>query len=294
MKITNKHGLPPEVYDALCKDRYAGDDEDSDLKTDYSATTLVAPVQQTILKRRYPGCNTEDAIDRVWSMFGSIAHSLLEEHGSEGSVIEKRFYAKILGKVVSTRVDHYKDNIVTDYKVTKAYKVLKKSFDDWSKQLNIIATIFEANNIQVNGHRIIAIIRDWDENESFKQDYPKAPIQIIPLVKWCYNQRKAYLEERVKLLIDNEGRPDNRLTPCTEEERWMNFKDFAVMKKGATRATKVFEDEQQAIDDATKRGPDYLVKRRTSEPRRCLRYCAASSKCVQHQDWLKSQEQKGE
>ena len=80
-EISNKYGLPEEVYKALCSNRYSGDDDGR--KTDYSATTLVAPTQQVVLKRRYPDVNTEDAIDRVWSMFGSIAHTLLEEHGTD-------------------------------------------------------------------------------------------------------------------------------------------------------------------------------------------------------------------
>lgn len=288
-KITNKHGLPEEVFSALTKNRYAADDDDSTLKTDYSVSAIISPIQQTILKRRYPACNETDAIDRVWSLFGHIAHSLLEEHGSDDSITEKRFYATVSGKIISGQVDHYKDRKITDYKTTSAYKVTKKSYDDWSKQLNLYSLLCEINGMPVDSIRIVAIIRDWSGNTS-NPDYPSAPIAIIPLVKWSRAAREEYLAERIALLIENESLPDDQLTKCTDEERWMNLKDYAVMKEGAGKATKVFACAEDAEKDALARGDKYKVVRRMSEPRRCISYCEASSVCLQHQQWLLDQQ----
>ena len=148
-EITNKHNLPIEVYNALCKNRYSADESEDGQEpariTDYSVSTLIAPIQQTTLRRRYTRCNSEDAIDRVWTLFGHIAHQLLEEHGSDQSITEKRFYMSILGKTISGQIDHYKDRKITDYKTTSAYKIIKQSYSDWQKQQNCYATLCEEN-----------------------------------------------------------------------------------------------------------------------------------------------------
>lgn len=292
--ITNKHGLPEEVYNALCKNRYAGDATQS---SGYSATALIAPIQQTILKKRYPGCGSEDAIDRVWSLFGHIAHSLLEEHGSDDALTEKRFFADIYGTKISGQVDHYKDGIITDYKTTSAYKICKKSYDDWEKQLNVYAYLARANGLEVRNLRIIAIIRDWSEADAYKPDYPKTPIVEIPLTLWDYTTQDQWVRSRVSQIEFNETKGDDALMPCSREERWQAESKWAVLKdSSAKRASRVFDSEQEAWSylgslTLANRTGDEIVVERQGEPRRCLKYCSVSSVCVQHQDYLK---QKGD
>ena len=292
--ITNKHGFPREVYDALCKNRYSGDSDE--VKADYSATTIIAPVQQTILKERYPDANTEDAVDRVWSLFGHLAHSLLEEHGSDDALCEKRFFTTILGLTVSGQVDVYKDKTITDYKTTAAYKIKKKSFVEWEQQLNIYAYLARLHGLTVNHLRIIAIIRDWSEADSYQQDYPKAPIVEIPLSLWTIDMQRYYVEDRINLLKSYEETKDDELLPCTNSERWMDDSKWAVLKKDGKRAIRVFDTEKEACEyiellDVSKRSGSEYVSERPAEPRRCLKYCSVSSVCTQHASYLK---QKGD
>ena len=115
MNYTNKHNLPIEIFNALTKQRYSGGDS-----TDYSVTTLKQPPRITQLTRRYKDQLEEDAIENMWSLFGNLAHSLLEEHGSDDSLTEERLYATILDRIISGQVDHYSNECVTDYKVTSA------------------------------------------------------------------------------------------------------------------------------------------------------------------------------
>jgi hypothetical protein len=301
MKCTNRHNLPPEVYDALVKNRYSGDEEGTVDKTDYSISAIIAPTQQTILRRRYPGCASEDAIDRVWSLFGSIAHALLEEHGSEGSIVEKRFYLKVSGLMISGQIDNYKDRKITDYKVTSAVKIKMKSFDDWAAQLNAYSYILEENGLPVDSIRIVTIIRDWQEREAERDKaYPQAPILILPFIKWQRDVRKRYVETRVKALIIADKLQDEDLPFCTDNERWYKFISWAVVKEGAARATKVFyaeSDEDAARSLAKEKGEGYIVERRMTIPRRCMRYCDVSEKCTQHKvylDKMKKEETNGQ
>ena len=180
MQYTNKHNLPKELCDALTKNRYSGN-KDAELANHISVTSLIAPIQQTILKRRYPNCNTIDVIDNLWSMFGSIAHTLLEEHGSDEALVEERFYTTIDGITISGGMDHIKNEQITDYKVTSVWKVKKESYTEWEQQLNCYAWLLKKNGQEVKSIRIIVIMRDWTEPAAYEKDYPEAPIKIIPI-----------------------------------------------------------------------------------------------------------------
>jgi len=282
MRYTNKFNLPPEIVAALTKDRYVADEED--WVTDFSVTTLISPVQQVILRLRYPGCNTEDVSDRIWMLFGHIAHSLLEEHASENSIVEKRFYKTILGKTISGMTDHYKDGIISDYKTTKAWKIVKGNFSDWEAQLNCYATLVEDYGFEINKLRIIGIIRDWSKGEAYKKGYPECAMPIIPILKWSRPVREKFMEDRVSRLIENENVPDELLPPCSAEERWMNFKDWYVLKEG-NKVGRCFETEAAAR--AFAKGIDCVISQRFTQPRRCLEYCNVSSVCHQ---WAKEKE----
>ena len=181
MKYTNKAGLPVEVFNVLSKDRYVKGEG-----TDYSVTTLKSPPRIVQLERRHWYELECDVLDNLWSMFGSMAHNMLEEHGSDDSHTEERFYLNILDRVISGQVDHYKDGVITDYKVTSAWTLVYGSrIKEWEEQLNMYAHLCRENDKPVRKIRIVAILRDWDKNKA-KQDksYPQSPIEIIPITLW--------------------------------------------------------------------------------------------------------------
>lgn len=287
--ITNKHGLPEEIYRALCSNRYSGDDDGK--KTDYSATTLIAPTQQTVLKRRYPDANSEDAINRLWSMFGSIAHTLLEEHGSDDAITENRFYATVLGRTISGQVDHYKDGVITDYKTTSSFKISKGSYDEWEKQLNMYAFLARTNGFIVRNLQIIAIVRDWNERDISKPNYPQIPLVIIPITLWDKDDAEMFILDKVNELIEAEDKKDFNLPMCTNDEMWATPTVWAVMKEGRKTAVKLFDTKEEAEEHAgsmsDEAGNSIYIQERKGERRRCARYCNVSSVCYQYQDYLK-------
>lgn len=300
--ITNRHNLPIEVYNALCSNRYKADSEETTMKTDYSVTTIITPPQITMLKRRYPQANDEDAVDRVWSMFGAIAHTLLEEHGSEDSLTEQRLYSVVDDRVISGAVDHIKDGIITDYKTTSAYKIKRRSYDEWEKQLNLYAYLATLSGIHIRNLRIIAIIRDWSERDVHTTNYPQAPIVEIPLTLWSFKEQEDYVKGRVALLKVNETIEDENLFPCSMEDMWQDPPKYAVMKDGGKRAMKLCETQDELHDyldgegllvpyadrpDAVEVKAGYYVQKREGSRRRCEKYCAVSSKCNQYQRYLK-------
>ncbi len=282
MTYTNKYNLPPEIVSVLTRDRYNPDGRDLG---DYSATTICAPIQQTILKRRHPEqLKVQDVIDSFWAFTGSIAHAILEEQAVSDALVENRFFASVMGKKISGCIDHYKDGIITDYKTTKSYKVMRGDYSDWEKQLNVYAYLTENNGWPVEKLRIFVFILDWKQAEMYKPNYPACPIVELPLRLWTPIQRDEFMIRRVGKLIESEQFKDELLPPCTDKEMWRDVKDYAVMKEGQKRAVKCYEDKTSSLTHNLKCG-EVVVKRMTARTR-CHNYCVAAPLCTQHKQEL--------
>jgi len=301
MNYTNKFNLPDEIVKALTKDRYNPDGE-IDLG-DYSATTLCAPIQLTILKRRYPDkLRVFDVTDNFWAFVGSIAHKVLEEHGTDFNALrEARLYYSVNSingrstnnKIrISGQVDHFKNNVLTDYKSTKAYKIIRADYEDWTKQLNVYSWLFSRNGMHVEQLRIFAFILDWKKHEIFRKGYPKCPIVEIPIKDLGITWQENFIVEQLGKLEAAAKLSDKELAeqyPCSPKEMWQDTKDWAITKEGAKRALKCFDDADEALTYPLKDG-EMLVQRMT-ERKRCYDYCLCSKVCLQHK--AMSQKEKG-
>jgi len=81
IQYTNRYNLPPEICSAVLMDRYT---DKEDMPCDYSVSNIVAPIQQTILKKRHKGKHAiRDVIDYYWSFKGSVALQILEDSFNE-------------------------------------------------------------------------------------------------------------------------------------------------------------------------------------------------------------------
>jgi len=286
--VTNKYGLPQEVVNAILKDRYTADDDE---EYDYSVTTIVAPIQQTILARKNKNnLVVRDVTDFFWSFLGSIAHQVLEEgwHQSLNSIVEKRLYIDVLGLRISGKFDCYGNEEIRDYKSTKVYKVTKGDYEDWEKQLNVYAYFCEENGYPVKAIRIIALLFDWKEHEGYKKDYPPAPIQVIKIPFWRKERQRKYIESRVKKLLRASEMDDLTLAhtyPCSKKEMWQNVKNVSIKKKGNKVATRSFKTEKEAqavFNESYKEKKGYEVITNYSPRKRCFKFCPVANHCPQH------------
>jgi len=220
-------------------------------------------------------------MDRVWSIFGQAAHTVLETHGSDDSITEERMYMTVNGKKIGGQVDHYLNGIITDYKVTTVWGIIHDTKnEEWERQLNIYARLFRHNGYEVRGIRIVCILRDWDKNRALREsDYPKTPILVIPLNVWSVEEQDGFLYNQVTRLIHCESLPDEDLPVCSEHDRWCRAASYAVIKTGAKRATKVHSSLQDAEDDAQSRGDKYEVYVRPGVSVRCEAYCSVNKFC---------------
>lgn len=290
-QITNKHKLPAEVYNAIVKDRYTNQEE---LPSDYSATRLIAPIQQTILTNRHQDkLKVFDAMDMFWSFMGSIAHTVLEEawHESMGSKVEERLYVEVEGKTLSGKIDCYHNGEIRDYKTTKVYKVMKGDYAEWEKQLNIYAYLCRKNGFPVHKLNVIAILFNWQEGETYKQGYPDCPIVTIPLRLWSEEEQDHYITERIQWLELAENMDDESLPQCSDREMWCDIRDYAVMKDGGKRAVKCFDNfedarEYRQLMNSKNKTHEYDVVTRKTDRTRCKKWCAAATVCHQNQRLL--------
>jgi len=295
MHITNYSNLPEAVYKVIAEDEYTKGD------SDYSATTLLKPPQQVILQERYKDKLQEDALDRVWSLFGKACHHLLEKHGAEDALTEERLYIKVKGKQIGGQVDSYHQECVTDYKITSAWTLVYGSrIHEWEEQLNIYAYIFRQNGYTVNSLQIVAILRDWDKNKAKQnKDYPKAPIEIIPITVWPDEKCKDFIYSKVTALKKAEKLPDKllaELLPCTKEDMWEQDSKYAVMKEGRKAAVRVLDTREAANTYILDNCPDnwdkdghskdlYNIVTRVGRRTRCEDYCVVKDFCQQYKKY---------
>ena len=277
MKITNNYGLPEAVYNFISEDRYNPGD------SDYSVTTLLNPPQLVQLQRRHWNELEEDAMSRVWSVFGTAVHNLFEDHTKEGTA-EERLYVEIDGVKVGGQMDHVKDGVITDYKVTSVYKVMKDTPKEWIEQQNIYALLQAERGTPVHKLQICAILRDWSRTKALQdRSYPQAPIQIIQLPLWPLEETQHFLEERVALHLTNSLVKDEALLPCTEEEMWAQPTTYALMKPEGKRATKVCSSLEEA---AANLSGDLTIVERPGKRTRCQDYCPVKNFCSQYKEYI--------
>lgn len=268
--ITNIHGLPQSIVDAVANDPYRGGG-------DISATKLIDAPQIVALSKQYHSHLTVDVSERVWALLGQAVHTILERAGlrAEGMIAEERLYAMVNGWNISGQFDvmALDTGTLMDYKVTTVYKA--KGNDAWTRQLNILRWLAHQNGHTVNALQIIAIFRDWRKTEAERNpDYPRAAIQAIDIPVWPLEETEAYILERVR---GHQTAQSGGFVPCTDEERWYSGDSYAIVKPGNKRALRVLPAPPAAEDI-----PDgYVVQKRAGEYKRCQHYCDVASFCDQ-------------
>lgn len=286
MKFTNKHNLPEPLVRALSQNKYSSGGARA------SITTLIGSPQVAILKKEHAGEIEVDVMDRLWSLFGTTVHNIIEE-GSAGLadyIAEERIFSEVDGWEISGGIDvqHFLDGRVgvRDWKVTSAYAVMNGKAD-WERQLNAYAYLIEKEKgVPVGDIKIGAIIRDWKRYEAeIKPDYPRNPVEMIDIPLWPYEERERYILDRVRLHKDAQrarewGEP---LPECTPEEMWERPTVWAVIKPGALRARSVHQTEEEAEANLK---PGYVKEGRPGSRVKCESYCEVSQWCAQHQAFM--------
>jgi hypothetical protein len=291
VKLTNKYNLPEPFVLAVQGDQEEYDDGGYDI----SVTSLIAPAQQRRLMKEHWDEIEEDVSDRMWALFGSSVHYMLEMAGKrlDGALIEHRAMAVIDGLSVSAKIDLLHEGVLSDYKNTSIWAIkdaIENGKSEWTAQLNVQAYLLRQEGHEVNKLQIVAFAKDWRKGESMRyQGYPDKAV-IIPIEDWGDEKTKAYIINRLFEHFDNEN------PVCTSEEMWEKPDTYALMKKGRQSAVKVEASEQEIKTYAANKGlfdpasdefnGGHYIEVRKGDRVRCADYCGASKFCKQYQDYL--------
>lgn len=225
MKIIN-NGLPEPIYQWLLTDFY----DTEQAKGSISITSLLKPIQEYLLVQRHIEEIEVDATDRIWSLFGSSVHAVLDK--LEGDT-EERLFADILGRKISGKYDRVENNTLHDYKVTSVWTLIFKSrLDEWAFQGSGYRYLYFKNKgVKLSDTaNYIVICRDWAERDKEKKNYPKLPIVEVKIPLLSLEATEKMLTDKVLKIIEAEKLEDDKLPHCNPEERWYNPKKDEFMK----------------------------------------------------------------
>lgn len=276
MIVTNRQGLPEAIVEAVKNDGYSRG------AADISVTGLLKPPRLSALEALNAPAITEDASDRIWSLVGQVMHGILERANKSG-IAERRLSIKVRGWIVSGSMDLYHEaGLLQDYKFVTAWKFKDGGIPiEYEQQLNCYAEILRQNGESVERAEIVAILRDWSKREAMRNEgYPQAQVIRRPARLWAPEEAQAFMDERVRL----HQQAREILPECSAEERWQDPTTYAVMKKGAKRALKIYESGADAYAHAGQDAANLSVEVRRGEPVRCMSYCSVAKFCRQYQD----------
>jgi len=277
VNITNMHGAPESILQAVTADPYTKGE------ADFSVTELIKPPQINRLWAEHENKISMDVRDEFWKLLGRGVHNVLEQY-SDGGVSEERHFAKVGDVTVSGAIDLVDNGMVTDYKVTSTYSVTKGLKPEWEQQLNMYSWLLRQNDISSSSLRIVALCRDWIKSRSDRsQKYPASPIVILPVPKWPDEQQDQYIEERVRVHMDEST------IPCTSEERWARGKYMVTGTDVKLKKPKLFDTLMEASvwtqgKENPVKGIAYQITETTPTYVRCEgNWCGVRDFCPQYQ-----------
>ena len=277
MNITNMHGAPESILQAVTADPYTKGE------ADFSVTELIKPPQINRLWAEHENKISMDVRDEFWKLLGRGVHNVLEQY-SDGGVSEERHFAKVGDLTVSGAIDLVSNGMVTDYKVTSTYSVMKGLKPEWEQQLNMYSWLLRQNDISSSSLRIVALCRDWIKSRSDRsQKYPASPIVILPVPKWPDEQQDQYIEERVRVHMDEST------IPCTSEERWARGRYMVTGTGVKLKKPKLFDTLREASvwtqeKENPIKGIAYQITETTPTYVRCEgNWCGVRDFCPQYQ-----------
>ena len=292
MRLTNKFNLPQTFVNILQRPTYTKGG------ANISATELINSPRIVQLKRLFDGELEQDVADQIWSIFGTAIHAVLEHGKDRNHLVEERLHAVVDGWSISGAIDLQviEDDgiIVSDYKTTGAWSVMNEKAE-WEQQLNIYAWLVETvKQKPVKGLSIVAIIRDWSRRESeTREGYPEAPVKEIPITIWSYEERTAFIKDRIREHSSGlfSAETGSELPECTPAQMWEKQTSYAIKKIGNKRATAVVETRDEADTKLAELGKGYAIEVRLGERTRCTHYCQVNKFCSQYEAYLQGYEE---
>lgn len=317
--LTNKHNLNLAMQVWLIHDTY---DYVSDPKY-ISTTSILKPVKQIILERRYSGNNEGDISDMIASKYGTSIHNGIEdawtspklsenlaklgidsdtidlvrvnpeEHDKEklNVYLERRSTRELNGWTIGGKFDLVADGQIQDNKSTSTWNFIYGSrVDDYVKQCSIYRWL--NTDIVTNDKFIINyVFTDWSKTKA-RQDsqYPQCRIVSKEYDLLSLEETEALISKKLELIDKYWSVPEEEIPECTDEELWRTPTKYKYYKdpNKLTRATKVFDFETDANSywKVNNKGVGTVIAVPGSV-NRCL-YCRCFDHCSQKDKYIQN------
>jgi hypothetical protein len=190
MKLTNDLNLPAPLFRAIEWQQA----QHSVGAANLSCTQLIDSPLIAWLWRQVGDKVEEDAAERLWPLYGTLAHAILEQFAGEGEHVETEAIAQVEGLRVSGHIDLIvlPDGTLQDYKFTSAWTVAgakREGKVEWTRQLNVYRFLLE-NAVEGSGLeqlpeikqlQIVAMLRDWGPR--YQQEGLK-PVEVLSVPLW--------------------------------------------------------------------------------------------------------------
>lgn len=281
MTITNVEKIPGVFVNAVKRHEHKSGD--------YSASQFCKPGRMIMLEKRYADKITVDVLDRLWALFGTAVHTVLEAGEEKQALVESYFEIPYKGLVISGIADHYKNKTISDYKITSvwSYVFLADKLKEFESQLNINAFLFEQHSFPVERLKIVMIFRDFMKSKAGVDGYPEKQVVEIPINLWDRERQEQYIKDRVDYYESLKEIPDNELPKCTIEERWGKPPKYALVKTGRKSALKLFDSHSEAVSYQVANGYTqgcYSIEARPGKEFVRCEYCQIAEFCNQYQN----------
>jgi len=280
MNITNKFNLPKFLVDIVENNEHVHN------PLSYGVTSVLSPIRETILRRKFEKELSEDINDMINMIFGSAFHDFMEKNDKSDALKEYKISIKVpeTERLLTGIIDRYDQNNFTvyDYKTTTTYKVIEQDFKDYKMQGLMYAWLLKQEKKHVEKITFQLFLKDFSKSRSERtENYPDSAYY-----EWTYtiqpndlNDIEIYITERMKRLQLNESLPNELLDMCSDEERWYTGNSYAIMKLGKTKAERVFNTMQEALDYSYKKAPNSVIQERKGIYRKCEQYCSVRHIC---------------
>ncbi len=195
--------------------------------------------------------------------------------------------------------------ILYDYKFCSVYQwIFPEAQKKWKAQTNVYAYLLDKEGYKVNGIKIIAFFRDWNDHSLIRnKDYPKLQIQEINVElgnpKNTVDPWQTQVLKYINFRLDLHRRAENgENIRCTGEDRWAKADEWAVKTSASKKALARFDNEQLAHAFIQENKHKYeldkkrlFLEYRPGDSMRCSKYCPVASVCPQRQEELKIKQQ---
>lgn len=281
MPFTNKYHIPSEIVSAIVRDPYYHDGR-------ISVTALINSPRIHQLQKRHAKEIVQDVSERLFALYGQVAHGILERADDFEALHEERLSIQVNGWKVTGATDLYKhrgngEYLLRDYKFTSVYV---SNFDlkpEWAAQVNLYAHLWRHHSFEVHRAQIVALYRDWRRMEAERREIYPPPVQLFTVPLWSDAEAMQYLAQRVSLHQEAEVLPADLLPSCSPDEQWRRAEKWAVMKKGRKTAVRLFNSQVEAEMAAVSIQGSYL-EHRPAEPLRCNYFCSVNEFCNQYRE----------